>query len=379
MEIIGYVGLDVHKDTYSACFSYFDGQEVRFALDAKLDASTEKVIQFIENGRKLLEQSGIVFSKIVCGYEAGCLGYSLQKDLSAKGYECMILAPTTIVKSTDRMKRKNDYLDARNIGQNMCLGLCKYIHILSNHEREARDYLRLYAHTKKQLKREKQYLLSSLLKLGKKYPEGKYWTEAHFQWMRKLELSGMDRLIVDSLISTIKNIMETLENMRKSIEEMALDPEFHEKVDCLCCIKGISTLTAMTIITEVGDMNRFAKADQFSAYLGLTPGMLSSADKCVGLGITKQGNARIRTLLVEAIQSYSRTKSGSSFYKSKRLKLKQAGQQKKTVDYADKASRRITKRRYDLNAAGLDDNKAVTACARELAGFVWGMMTGHMN
>ena len=95
--------------------------------------------------------------------------------------------------------------------------------------------------------------------------------------------------------------------------------------------------------------------------------------------VSASESRRIRTLLVEAIQSYSRTKSGSSFYKSKRLKLKQAGQQKKIVDYADKASRRITKRRYDLNAAGLDDNKAVTACARELAGFVWGMMTGHMN
>ena len=378
MEIIGYVGLDVHKDTYSACFSYFDGSEVKFALDAKLEASTDAVLKFIENGRKLLQENGITFSSVICGYEAGCLGYSLQKELSSKGYECRILAPTTIVKSKDKVKKKNDYLDARNIGQNMCLGLCKYIHILTDHEREVRDYLRLYAHTKKQLKREKQYLLSSLLKLGKKYQGGKYWTDAHFKWLKKLELSKTDRIIVDSLLSTIEGLIENLENMEKEVEKMSEEPEFREKVDALCCIKGISTLTALTILTEVGDMNRFARADQFSAYLGLTPGMLSSADKCVGLGITKQGNARIRTLLVEAIQSYSRTKS-CSFYKSRRIKQKQSGQAKKTIDYADKASRRITKRRYDLIASGKNDNKMVTACARELAGFVWGMLTNHME
>lgn len=105
--------------------------------------------------------------------------------------------------------------------------------------------------------------------------------------------------------------------------------------------------------------------------------MHSSGNKDVGLGITKQGNSRVRKLLVEASQSYSRGNSGS-FNKSKALKARQQGQSAEVISYADKASRRLTRRLYDLKNENKNHNVAVTAVARELACFIWGMATGHM-
>ena len=133
-------------------------------------------------------------------------------------------------------------------------------------------------------------------------------------------------------------------------------------------------MTALSVITEVGDFKRFANAQCFASYLGLTPGENSSGPDRNRLGITKAGNRYIRMLLMEAAQCYSHGRIG---YRSKVLKKRQEGNSPAVIAYADKANERLRRRYYYLT---LHKNKrcnvAKTAVARELACFIWGMMTG---
>ena len=105
--------------------------------------------------------------------------------------------------------------------------------------------------------------------------------------------------------------------MDRRIEELAGEPQYREGVKKLSCFLGIKIQTALSTMVEVGDFKRFSSAQCFAAYLGLVPGERSSSESQNRLGITKAGNSHIRTLLIEAAQSYTR---GCVGFKSKALK-----------------------------------------------------------
>ena len=135
------------------------------------------------------------------------------------------------------------------------------------------------------------------------------------------------------------------------------------------------THTALALVAETGDFHRFAKAEQYAAFLGLVPGERSSGDKQSRTGITKAGNTHLRKLLVEASQCYGRGKPG---YKSRLLKQRQQGNSAEVIAYADKANERLRRKFYRMVLRhNKKHNVVVTAIARELSCFIWGMMTGH--
>ena len=109
----------------------------------------------------------------------------------------------------------------------------------------------------------------------------------------------------------------------------------------------------------------------------MTPGENSSGGDQNRLSITKAGNIHLRTLLTEAAQCYTRGKIG---HKSKLLNARQKGNTPEVIAYADKANERLRRKAYHLI---LGENKkrniAVVAVARELACFIWGLMTNNVD
>ena len=160
------------------------------------------------------------------------------------------------------------------------------------------------------------------------------------------------------------------------IEEFSKQETYHEKVSKLKCFLGIQTITAMSLIVETGDFTRFRKGDVYAHYLGLTPSENSSGDSIHRLGISKAGNSHLRRLLIEASQSASRGRIG---YKSMSLRRKQEGNTPEVIAYADKANIRFRSKYYRLINKGKKKNTAVAAVAREMACFVWGMMTNRIG
>lgn len=132
----------------------------------------------------------------------------------------------------------------------------------------------------------------------------------------------------------------------------------------------------MTIHVATSDFNRFPTEKAYTSFCGLTPGEDSSGEKNNRLSITKQGNTMIRKSLVEAAQVLV---MGTVGKKSKKMQEKQKGQDVKVIDYADKAVERLQKKYHRMIQRGVNRNKVITAIARELACFVWGIETGNID
>ena len=164
--------------------------------------------------------------------------------------------------------------------------------------------------------------------------------------------------------------------VEKRLDEIADDEEVGAKVKKLICFCGIDTLTAVSIVSEVGDFMRFGRAWDFSNFVGLTVGEDSSGQREKKLGITKSGNCYLRRLFTESAKSIKRT--NVKFSKSKRLLARQEGNDPKVIAYADKCRYRLKHKMLNLENRGKAANVASTAAARELACFVWGMMTDNI-
>ncbi len=158
---------------------------------------------------------------------------------------------------------------------------------------------------------------------------------------------------------------EALKKIDAEIFELAHGEEYQDRVEKLMQLKGVRETTAMGIITEVVDFKRFAKPRELMAYLGLIPSEHSSGEDSRKGGITKTGNTRVRRLLVES----------SWHYRHRPIVTKRAGQEKDEVwMIAQKAQKRLHAKYWKLVNNGKCKTKAVTAVARELAGFVWAIM-----
>jgi transposase len=132
------------------------------------------------------------------------------------------------------------------------------------------------------------------------------------------------------------------------------------------CFHGIKTLTAISIITEIFDFGRFANPRDLMSYLGLVPSESSSGEKQKKGSITRTGNKRVRRLLIEVSWHYRHP-----YHISKALKQRRNNQPQWVIDITDRAGHRLRKRYWYLVNRGKMPCKAMTAVARELAGFLW--------
>jgi transposase len=251
------------------------------------------------------------------------------------------------------------------------------VYVPDEQDNQVKEYIRMRDDQKLALKKIKQQILAFVLRQGKRFEGGKtYWTIAHRKWLYSLELKPLAKETLSEYLITYEYLVEKIERLDKRIEELASEDRYCEKVKKLGCFMGIRTHTALSMIVEVGDFERFAKARQFSGFLGIVPSEDSSADDINRYGITKAGNRHLRYLMVEAAQSYTR---GSIGHKSIALKKRQEGCSPEVIAYADKANERLRRRFYTLTLRnGVNRNKAVTAIARELSCFIWGMMTENV-
>jgi transposase len=370
MQSIVYVGMDVHKETYTLCCYRFD--EDKLMYKQTIDPDYKLVLKYLERVR-LQYKEEVTF---ICGYEAGCLGYTLYHQLTEHQVECIIMAPTTMaVTNTNRVK--TDKKDAGNIARCLAFRTYSKVNIPTAEDEATKEYIRMRGSHKKALKSIKQQIMAMVLRQGCRYKEGSnYWTIRHIAWLNSIDLGGLLQESLDEYLATYEQLTDKIERLDRRIEEISQKERYQKSVKKLSCLIGVKVHTALSVIVETGDFNRFATAPQYAAYLGLVPGEDSSGGKQLRLGITKAGNSHIRRLLVESAHSYARGKVG---FKSKDLKKRQIGNTLETIAYADRANERLRRKFYHMMLKnGVKHNVAIVALARELSCFIWGLMTGNI-
>ena len=367
------IGMDVHSTNYTLCAMepVLDGED-RIFTNIQVTPDYENVIQFIDNLKERLGSSDSY--SIECGYEAGCLGYSLYHQLTKAGVKCTILAPTTML--TQQGKRvKTDKRDAVMIAQCLSYGGYHAVHVPTDKDASVKEYLRMRDDHKLALKKIKQQINAFCLRHGYIYDSHK-WTIRHLDWLKKLDLSELYRETLNEYMTSYEEQTAKIERFDKRIEELAADSDYHENVRKLSCLLGIQTYTALSLIVETGDFKRFRKGNTYAAFLGLAPGESSSGEKISRTGITKAGNNHLRTLLIEAATGIC---TGQVGHKSKALCARQAGNPEEVIAYADRGNIRMRSKYKRMIRREKKRNVAVAAIARELACYVWGIMTNHIE
>ena len=367
------IGMDVHSTNYTLCaMEPVIGEEDRVFATIKVTPDYKNILMFIED---LKMKPGMDNEyDIQCGYEAGCLGYSLYNQLTSAGIKCVILAPTTML-TQQGVRIKTDARDAHMIAQCLSYGGYHAVYIPTQEDNSVKEYLRMRNDHKLALKKIKQQINAFCLRHGYHY-DGTKWTIKHLKWIRTLDVSALYRETLDEYMASYEEQEAKIERFDKRIEEIAGQEKYHEKVKRLGCFLGIKTHTALSLLVETGDFERFGKGDRYAAYLGLAPGENSSSDSIHRTGITKAGNSHLRLLLIEAAGGICK---GAVGHKSKELRAGQNGNPAEVIAYADKANTRLRSRYYKFIRHGKKRNVAVAAAARELACFIWGMMTDNIG
>lgn len=362
MESIAYVGMDVDKEKIAVAVirDYEGAPRMQQVIPNRLSA--------IEG---LIGKLDGEYDRITACYEAGACGFELHRRLTDLGVLAAVVAPASVPKkANDRIK--TDRRDAAKLAVGFRNGELSPVFVPTREDEALRDYLRAYEDVKAELKRAKQRVAHFLLRHEIRYEEGKNWTIKHWKWLRSLRFeSPIHRMTFDEYISQINRLEEAKQRMAEQLEEIAGQERYESKVKTLRAFKGIGTLTALAFIVEIGDFRRFARAEQFMAFLGLVPSEHSSGSRRRLGSITKAGNALLRKLLVEAAWH-------ARYYNAhgKKLLRDRASVPPEIAQYADRAGKRLYKKYWRLLHGGRPPQVAVTAVARELAGFIWGAMVG---
>ena len=365
--------MDVHSTNFTLCaMEPTIGSEDRVYGELQVAPDYREIIAFIDTLELKLGLDNK--DSIECGYEAGCLGYTLYHQLTNAGFNCVILAPTTML-TQQGQRVKTDKRDARLIAQCLCYGGYHPVYVPTGEDDSVKEYLRMRDDHKLALKKLKQQINAYILRHGHQYT-GSKWTIRHVTWLKKLDLAPLYRETLDEYIASYEEQEAKIERYDKRIEEISTEARYQENAKKLGCFLGIRTHTALSLIVETGDFKRFAKGNTYAAFLGLAPGEHSSSKNVNRLGISKAGNTHLRCLLIEAAKGICKGRIG---HKSKELRSRQSEQPAGAIAYADKANTRLRSKYYRMIRHGKKNNVAVAAVARELACFIWGMMTGNIS
>ena len=358
MKKTAYVGVDYHVSTLSIAVMVEGEKDFYETIHLR---NKEKVIK--KYMRKLSER----YELKIC-YEASSSGYSFQRKLTSWGYHCDVIAPSLVPrKPGDR--RKNDFRDARNLAQHYGNGMLTVVHPPSEYEESVRSLIRCRTAFKASSKKVKQQINSCLLPQGYHWTKSK-WTAEHRLWLSKLQMPHEHlQSVLDEYLCHLSYLESRLHHLDEQIQGLARSEMYAPSVKQLSVFKGIGTLSAMVLIAEITDFRRFPNPRALMAFLGLIPSEDSSADKQRGGSITKAGNCRCRTQLIESVQHYVKKPRISAQMKSA---LAEVDAQCALI--AIKCMKRLHKRYWNLVMKGKIRQVALAAIAREFVGFIWAMM-----
>ncbi len=235
----------------------------------------------------------------------------------------------------------------------------------------ARDLARAREDCRHDLMRQRHLLSKFLLRKGVVYESGKSaWTKAHRAWLASLDFGDpCERLVFDEYLEGVKALELRRDRLDAAIAERAVGADLAATVSALKCLRGISTVSAFSMASEVGDFSRFPNARSFMSYIGLVPSESSSGEAVSRGKITRTGNGHVRTLLVESAWHHARSYTPMS----PAAIADAAGAPAAVAEAAARANRRLHERSRHLRGRGKPANVVNAAVARELAGFVWAL------
>jgi transposase len=285
MNVNHYIGFDVHKKSVSYCVKTADGQIVE---ESKLRATHDALRQWA--GKRQEAWHGAMEATLFSGWI-----YDTLQPFATK----LQMGHPALMKAIGASKKKSDKLDARKIADLVRCNLLPACYVAPPEIRELRRMLRYRNLVVRQAVRMKNKMSGWLMEVGAEYNQQRLHGEKYFAEL--LETVEEVPESVKDLLRLSRGAMEMFETTQEQlVARLQKDPLLAKRVMLLKSIRGVGIVTALTWIREVGDPHRFSSVAHAVSYCGLTSALVSSADKQQRGPISKQRNAHLQTILIEA-------------------------------------------------------------------------------
>jgi len=357
---------------HSEAFVGFDTSKLRNAVAIADGGRTGEVRFFgeIDNTEaataKLVKKLAARYQRVTFCYEAGPTGYGLYRQIKGLGHECIVAAPSLIPKRPGD-KVKTNRRDAVSLAKLLRAGELTAVWVPDRHHEAMRDLVRTREAAMLDLRSKRQRVSAFLLRQSRPYAGRTPWTKAHMNWLASQTFDYPEqRIAFEEMMLAIRQAQERLDRLEQAIRDAVPDWSLAEAATALMAMRGIDLIAATTFLTEVGDLSRFRTPHQLMAYLGLVPSEASTGNTIKRGPITKAGNRRARRMLVECAWSYQHPPRVG---RNKQQKVDAASPAVREIAW--KAQYRLHRRYRALIRRGKLKTIAITAVARELAGFIW--------
>lgn len=134
-------------------------------------------------------------------------------------------------------------------------------------------------------------------------PKGDLFTRGGRTWLDEINLDESGRSILQQYWAMLEQLHQTIRRSRQQLRALEDRPRWAQPAALLRTIPGVGLVTALTVLAELGDLDRFRSPAAVSNYAGLVPVLRESNDKRYQGAITKRGSSHLRSALVEAAWS----------------------------------------------------------------------------
>lgn len=295
-----YAGIDVHKNSWRVTIYSDELYHKTFSQPPMPELLYKYLSKHFPNG---------TYYSV---YEAGFCGFWIHKQFQSFGINNMVVNPADVPTTDKEKKQKEDPRDSNKLAKQLRSGSLEPIYVHKNQILQDRSLIRYRRTLVKELTRNKNRVKSMLHFYGVDIPESfyrdqRYWSKRFLVWLTDLDLgweSGSGTLYL--LIEHVKFIRENLLLVNKKIRELAKTNYYHQRVNLLMSISGIGLLTAMIILTEIDDINRFNNQEKLHSYIGLIPSSYSSGDNENHGEMINRGNKFLKPVIIESAWTAAR-------------------------------------------------------------------------
>jgi transposase len=288
-----FVGMDVHKKRWSVTIN-LNGQQIK---TFSMNPNPEELNRYLRKN-----YPGGQYRSV---YEAGFCGYWIDRQLQSMDIENIVVNPGDVPTSNKEKSRKTDRVDSRKLARELSADNLTGIYVPTKEQEAARTLSRLRGQLTKDQARVKNRIKSLLSFIGVQMPENielKYWSGMFINYLHSLNFEQKEiKQTLEEHLKELSALREQLSNVVNLLRNMINQDEVKRKtIAQLMTIPGIGFITAVSLYTELMDINRFRSFDHLSSYVGLAPSTYSSGEKDLVIGLSQRQNTTLRNMLIEA-------------------------------------------------------------------------------
>lgn len=296
-----YVGVDLHKRFFVAHFTDEKGSQ---SHSKRYETNLNELSQFMDD----LHPQASIAVEPVSQWSWFC------DTLEREGFDTHLAHPMQ-VKAIANARIKTDKIDAKVLADLLRCNMLPEAYQSPLHVREWKELTRHRISFVRQRTQNMNQIHAILFKNALSF-EGRLWGKGGRAWLKDQELSNHHRMLIDEHLYAIDELNVQIERIAAIIQTTV---ENHEGAKLLTTIPGISYIWALTIMAEIGDIERFPKAKKLMSYAGLVPSTYSSGGNTRHGRITKRGSSWLRLAMIEVahVQGRLRKSHGLRWYYQK--------------------------------------------------------------